>query len=221
MRKIQGLGDFVLVNESLKQYLEDNVVCFYNKNDKAHDKEHLYYVLNRALGFAENLNVDHNILITIVYFHDVAHHINKKEHEKLSADMFLKCTYLKSFFTDEQRKIIYEAIIDHRASSSSEPRSIYGKIVSTADRNISVESILKRTYQYRMQKKELSNINEVIEESYNHILSKYGKDGYARNKVYFEDHKFNIFLNEIDILLSNKNDFIKVYKKVNNIKEGV
>ena len=41
-----------------------------------------------------------------------------------------------------------EYIEDHRASSNHEPRSIYGKIVSTADRNITIESCLSRSYFY-------------------------------------------------------------------------
>lgn len=42
-----------------------------------------------------------------------------------------------------------EAIEDHRASLEYIPRSIYGKIISSADRNTSIEDILKRTYEYR------------------------------------------------------------------------
>ena len=55
---------------------------------------------------------------------------------------------LKRFFSEKELKIIKEAIEDHRASSNHDPRSIYGKIVSTADRNITVSSCLKRTYTY-------------------------------------------------------------------------
>ena len=41
-----------------------------------------------------------------------------------------------------------EAVEDHRSSLENDPRSIYGKIVSSADRNTSVEVTLKRCYSY-------------------------------------------------------------------------
>ena len=50
---------------------------------------------------------------------------------------------MKKFFKEEQRKIIAEAIVDHRASLEYEARSIYGKIVSSADREISVQNMLR------------------------------------------------------------------------------
>lgn len=41
-----------------------------------------------------------------------------------------------------------EAVEDHRASSSRQPRSIYGKIVAEADRDIDVHEIFLRAIQY-------------------------------------------------------------------------
>lgn len=55
---------------------------------------------------------------------------------------------LKKFFSDDERVIIKEAIEDHRASAKEDPRSIYGKIASSADRNNTVEKCLRRTYTY-------------------------------------------------------------------------
>ena len=52
------------------------------------------------------------------------------------------------YFDKEELKLIHDAIEDHRASSKEEPRSIYGKIVSSADRNNKVEDCLRRTYTY-------------------------------------------------------------------------
>lgn len=39
-----------------------------------------------------------------------------------------------------------EAVEDHRASSSRQPRSIYGKIVAEADRDIDVHEIFCAAY---------------------------------------------------------------------------
>ena len=50
--------------------------------------------------------------------------------------MFIKDKNMKKWFNSNERNVIKEAIEDHRASSNHEPRSIYGMIVSTADRTI-------------------------------------------------------------------------------------
>ena len=206
----------MLINKDLKQYLDENIVSMYDENDKGHDKEHFYYVLNRAIKFGEKLNLNMDAIYTIVAFHDVGHHIDKKNHEVVSANIFENDDYVRSFFNDEFNVIIKEAILDHRASSDKEPRSIYGKVVSTADRNVNLDSLLKRTYEYRKNDNDY-NRDEIIKESYEHILKKFGKNGYAINKSYFKDEEYENFLKEILIITSDYDVFEKRYKKVNNL----
>ena len=79
------------------------------------------------------------------------YYIDAKNHEKISGDMLYQDSNLRKFFTEDEMLIMKDAIYDHRASSSNEPRTIYGMIVSSADRNISIESTLKRTYAYRLK----------------------------------------------------------------------
>ena len=43
---------------------------------------------------------------------------------------------------NEEIKTMAEAVGNHRASKGSEPRSVYGKIVSFADRNTLTDDIL-------------------------------------------------------------------------------
>ena len=106
------------------------------------------------------------------------------------------------------------AVEDHRASNKKEPRNIYGKIVSSADRNTSVEEMLKRTYSYN--KKHYPNLNEkeIIKECYKHIKNKYGKDGYATKKMYFKDEEYDNYLKKTNELTQNKETFIKEMEKL-------
>ena len=110
-----------------------------------------------------------------------------------------------------------DAVLDHRASMDGEPRNIYGKIVSSADRNTDVNDILYRTYQYVIKHRGYLEIDEIINRAYLHIQDKFGKDGYAINKIYFEDEEYNLFLENIRTLLSDKNKFKEKYLLV--IKE--
>ena len=161
----------------------------------------------------DSLNL--NILYTIAAFHDIGHHIDKKNHEKVSAEIFYNNTDMNDFFTLKERIIIKEGIEDHRASSDSIPRSIYGKIISSADRSTDVNEFLKRTHSYTLKYEPNLNQDEIIERAYNHTKEKYGDSGYAKN--YVVDDEYNKFKNTILELLNNKENFKKYYINVNSL----
>ena len=72
------------------------------------------------------------------------------------------------------------AVEDHRASSDHEPRSIYGKIVAEADRQIDPETIIRRTVQYGLSHypglDREGHWNRMLE----HLNEKYAEGGYLR-----------------------------------------
>lgn len=205
-----------LMNNKLIDYIENNVFPEYSKNEQGHGIEHINYVIDRCMRFAEQFdNIDLNILYTIAAFHDIAHHIDKNNHEKLSAEMFYQNEDMKQFFTEEERIIIKEGIEDHRASSVSVPRSDYGKIISSADRSTDVDEFLKRTHSYTIKHQPNSTTDEMLQRAYEHTMQKYGKDGYAKH--YVIDEEYNRFRNEINNLLSNKDLFNTRYLTVNNL----
>ncbi len=85
-------------------------------------------------------------------------------------------------------------------------RSIYGKIVSTADRNNTVESCLRRSYTYGKKLEPNFTDEELFERAYKHLNMKFGENGYA--KFFFKDEEYEKFLKEIRELLSDKKLFI-------------
>lgn len=200
------------LNKQLKMYVEQNIFPQYKLNDKGHQIEHIKYVINRCYKLSKNLNVDINMLYVIASYHDIGHHINYKNHEKVSAQIMYSDTNLKRFFSDENLIIMKEAIEDHRASLDREPRSIYGKLLSSADRNIDVDDSLKRIYLYSITHFDKLNYEETIEECYKHTLKKFGNDGYAN--FFLEDNDYNNYLEKLHNLLNNKEKFIKRLKKI-------
>lgn len=207
-----------MVNEKLKEYIENNIFPNYEKNDLGHNLNHIKYVIDRSLKFASTVDdINYDMVYTIAAYHDIGHYIDAKNHEKISAIMLLSDNNLKQFFTEEQIRIMSEAIYDHRASMEGEPRSIYGKIVSSADRNTLLEVPLKRTYAYRVKHKPNSSVDEIIEESRQHIIDKFGKKGYATEKMYFEDFDYKKFLDDISVLAENEEEFRRRFIEVNNI----
>lgn len=123
--------------------------------------------------------------------------------------MFLADKEIQKFLEQEEVQITAEAIVDHRASLEYEARSEYGKLVSSADRETSVENMLKRSFLYQADKHadENPSVEQIIEYSFKKLTKKFGKDGYA--KMYYPDKKYTDYLSEMQDLLDNKQKFIE------------
>jgi uncharacterized protein len=204
----------ISVNKDLKTYIETHILPTYSKNDGGHGIEHIQYVIERCFRFLSQFeNADINIIYTIAAFHDIAHHIDKRHHETLSAKVFWENNDMKKFFSEEERLLIKEAIEDHRASSKNEPRSIYGRIISSADRSTDIDEFLRRTHKYTLKHFPNCTVSEMIDRAYVHTKEKYGRNGYAKH--YVKDAEYDEFRETIKILLSDKRSFEKKYKAIN------
>lgn len=204
------------MDKKLALYIENNILPEYSKNEKGHGIEHVNYVINRCVKFSEQFDdIDLDILYTVACFHDIAHHIDKNNHDILSAKIFFENNDMEKFFNYDERLLIKEAIEDHRASSNHTPRSDYGKIISSADRSTDVDEFLKRTHSYTLKHQPNCTEQEMIERAYQHTFEKYGKQGYAKH--YIVDDEYNNFKDEINSLLNNKKEFENRYRKVNKI----
>ena len=213
------IGD-KMIREELKNYIENEIFKSYEKNDDAHKLDHIMYVIDRSFMFASRVpDINMEMVYVIAAYHDIGHYIDAENHEKVSGKMLLEDKNLRKFFSEEEIKMMSEAVSDHRASSKNEPRSIYGKIVSSADRNVLIEVPLKRTYSYRKKHSPNLSLDEIIEESRLHLLDKFGKNGYATTKMYFEDEDYKKFLEDITELASNKEEFKRRFLEVNGLEE--
>lgn len=207
------------INSKLKKYIEERVLPSYSRNDSGHNLEHIKYVIDRSLRFASQVDgINYDMVYVIAAYHDIGHYIDAKNHEKVSAEMLLNDKNLRDFFSEEEIRIMSEAVADHRASMDKEPRSIYGKIVSSADRNTSIDSPLKRTYSYRLKHNPDDTLEEIIEASRRHIIKKFGSEGYATKKMYFYDPDYEDFLRDITSLANDLDEFRRRYIEVNKIE---
>lgn len=136
------------VNKSLIEYIENNIFPKYEPNDKAHGIVHILEVIRRSFALNETLklNLDKNMIYAIASCHDLGKYINSDIHEKIAAETFISDENMKNFFNNEQRNIIKEAIEDHRSSKEDIPRTIYGKLISSADRNTRIEIVFIRSF---------------------------------------------------------------------------
>lgn len=64
------------INKELWKNIEDNIFPSYRKNDLGHNLDHIKYVINRSLKFANEVdNINYDIVYTIAAYHDIGHYI--------------------------------------------------------------------------------------------------------------------------------------------------
>lgn len=207
-----------MINKELKEYIEKIVLPEYEKNEQGHGPKHIEYVVRRSLKFAEQVeDIDFDMVYTIACYHDIGHHIDAKNHEIVSSYMFEQDKGMYKFFNDVQMQIIFEAIQDHRASGAKEPRSIYGKIVSSADRRTDINNVMTTMYTYGLKNRPEQTLQENIEDAYSHICRKFARGGYATTKMYFKDAEYEKMLDQAEYFKNHKDEFVEYYCQINNI----
>lgn len=203
------------IDPKIKNYIETNILPKY-KELKGHTSEHIDQVISRSFEFAKQapeLNLD--MVYVIAAYHDLGRLIDNETHNIESAKMLRKDEFLKTNFTPAEIDIMAEAVEDHRASLKYEPRSIYGKLVSSADRNPDVESMLSRAYDYAKLLNPNLSEDEIIEEARIHLREKYSPNGYAAKTMYFKDPSFEKMLQEVEEITRTKEGFAKIQKAHN------
>ena len=160
--------------------IEEHIIPRYDSFDKAHDRTHAFTVISQSLQLAQHYDVNKAMVYTIAAYHDLGLEKGREHHHAESARIVRSDDRLREFFTPQEIEIIAEAVEDHRASSSNEPRSIYGKIVAEADRIIDSETIMRRTIQYGLTHYPTLEKEKHLERARQHLNEKYSKNGYLR-----------------------------------------
>ncbi len=164
----------------LTAYIEGNVLPRYATFDAAHGVDHVQGVISRSLSLAHQLDADERLAYVAAAYHDLGLVGGREKHHLLSGEMVMQDAFLASYFTSDELQLIKEAVEDHRASSSSSPRSIYGKIVAEADREIIPRIIVKRTILYGKSHEPFLDKEGQYERTRDHIVKKYGEGGYLK-----------------------------------------
>lgn len=169
-----------MIDEKLKEYIEQNILPVYKKFDKAHQTAHVQKVIAESLRLAQIYCLNENMMYTIAAYHDVGLVANRETHHTESARMLLFDERLREWFSENELKIMAEAAEDHRASSKHTPRSIYGKIVAEADRDIEPITVLRRTIQFGLEHYPQMSQNEHYKRFVEHLHEKYADGGYMK-----------------------------------------
>ncbi len=173
------------VRPEVEKYIETEVLPQYEKTPGGHTTTHILRVISRSLAIAEDLDVNRDMVYVAAAYHDLGRLIDNETHHIESGKMLRKDEKLKELFDAEQIEIMAEAVEDHRASMKGDPRSIYGRIVSSADRYMDIDDMLAASYDYTEHLHPDWTDKEIIEEARIHLREKFTPDGYGAKKVYY------------------------------------
>lgn len=168
------------LNLGLVTYIEQQILPMYNGFDKAHSIEHARKVIADSLALASSCGVDANMAYAIAAYHDTGMVEGRETHHLGSGKIVMADKNLRQWFSEEQILVIKEAVEDHRASGKNEPRSIYGKIVADADREIANYQPLRRTILFGKKNYPSFDKEGHYVRFREHVREKYGVGGYLK-----------------------------------------
>ena len=195
------------MNPTLKAYIEQEILPRYTHFDKAHQLDHITTVIDQSAKLADMLSaqgieVNRDMVYVIAAYHDLGIVNGRENHHTDSGKILMADPVLPQYFTPEQLVTMKEAVEDHRASSKQAPRSLYGRIVAEADRQIDPHTILLRTLQFGLKNyPELDKAGHFARAA-QHLAEKYGEDGYL--KLWFPESDNSRKLAELRRLIADK-----------------
>lgn len=168
------------VDLDLMEFVEQQILPRYNAFGRSHGLGHVQRVIKNALELIPATGADSNMVYVAAAYHDLGMEGPRAIHHITSGKILTADARLKKWFSPDQITIMKEAVEDHRASSSRAPRSIYGKIVAEADRELDPEVVFARTVMFGLENYPEKNEEEQWQRFYEHIKEKYGRSGYIR-----------------------------------------
>ena len=169
------------IPEDLRDYVQGQVLPLYQRSDSAHGPEHIRQVLANSWELAQGLEADLRLVYVVAAYHDLGiAFFGRQDHHLTSARLLREDGALSQWFTPEERETMAQAVEDHRASVDREPRSLYGKIVSEADRDIDPERIVRRVMEYGKARFPEKDTSWQVRRAVEHIREKYGEGGYLK-----------------------------------------
>ena len=205
------------MDKALKQYIETDILPRYEHFDKAHQMDHITTVIRQSAALADMLQaqgveVDRDMIYVIAAYHDLGIVNGRENHHIDSGKILMADPQLPKYFTPEQLRTMKEAVEDHRASAKSAPRSLYGRIVAEADRQIDPRTIVLRTLQYGLEHyPELDKAGHFARAEA-HLKEKYGEGGYL--KLWFAESDNARRLAELRTLMADREALLAMMEDI-------
>lgn len=188
----------------IDRYIHEVIVPQYAGFDAAHKEDHALTVISQAMKLLDgmqqwldgqecadeqwNVTVDRSVLKMAAACHDLGLTNGRERHHLDSGEIIRHDAALRQWFSEDEIETIAQAAEDHRASGTSDPRSIYGKIVAEADRVIDAETIIRRTIQFGFKHYPDLGREGHMQRAVDHLREKYGRGGYLKLWIPWSDN---------------------------------
>lgn len=166
------------VSLELMQFVETSILPKYNDFGRSHGLQHVQRVIEQSLQLAKKTGANVNMAYVVAAYHDIGMSGPRAIHHITGGKILAADQRLRKWFSEQQIVTMREAVEDHRASLSHAPRSIYGKIVAEADRDLSPEVVLTRAVQFGLENYPEKRMEEHWDRFVEHLRNKYSSEGY-------------------------------------------
>lgn len=203
---------YPMVQPSLKEYAERVLLPRYDGFDAAHRRDHIERVMAQSMelaGYYPELNRD--MVYAIAVYHDLGICEGRERHHLVSGEIVRADKELARWFSPEEIETMAEAVEDHRASAKSDPRSLYGRIVAEADRDIEPVGIVRRTVQYGLEHYPTLSREGHWQRTLQHLEEKYAPGGYL--KLYIPESRNAAQMKRLHALIADRERLREVFEK--------
>ena len=190
------------IDKTLINYIENEIFPLYDGFDTAHQRHHAHAVIEESLRLASFYDVNPNVVYTVAAYHDTGLQIDRELHHVYSGKRIRADRNLLKWFSEEEIEMIAQAAEDHRASNKEEPRSIYGKIVADADKELQPINCIRRTVQYTTSHFPDLSEEEQYLRSVAHLKEKYAEGGYMH--LWLKESREAPFLSDLRAIIKDE-----------------
>ncbi len=202
----------ITVSLDIMSFVEQQILPRYNAFGPSHGIVHAQRVIKNSLELANMLGADVDMAYVIAAYHDLGMEGPRAIHHIKGGKILAADARLRKWFSPEQIKIMKEAVEDHRASSSHAPRSIYGKIVAEADRDLEPEVIFKRAVEFGLEHEPDLNKEQQWRRFCEHMEEKYSSNGYIH--LWINGSPNEARLKQVREIIANKTMLRQTFERI-------
>ena len=204
-----------MVNPELEAFIEAEIIPEYKNFGRSHNVEHVRRVISNSLELAKFLGdgkIDEDMAYAIAAYHDLGMSGPREIHHITSGKILMEDTRLRKWFSPEQLQVMKEAVEDHRASSDHAPRSVYGRIVAEADRDLEPDVVFTRAIEYGLEHYPELGKEAQWRRFAKHMDEKYSSNGYITLWIPGSPNERN--LKQIRAVIADRNALRRTFDEI-------
>ncbi len=204
-----------MVNPELEAFIEAEIIPEYKNFGRSHNVEHVRRVISNSLELAKFLGdgkLDEDMAYAIAAYHDLGMSGPREIHHITSGKMLMEDSRLRKWFSSEQIQVMKEAVEDHRASSDHAPRSVYGRIVAEADRDLEPDVVFTRAIEYGLEHYPQLGKEAQWRRFAKHMDEKYSSNGYITLWIPGSPNERN--LKQIRAVIADRNALRRTFNEI-------